>query len=353
MTRIQSKGYLAWIDDLKHRYRATQIKAAIAVNSSLIEFYWNLGRDIFERSASFGLGNDLYRRLSADLKADFPQSGGFSAQNLKYCLYFYRLYAFSSSQQLVDSAELNRLISDLVRVPWGHHVQIVDKCKGNREKAIFYVRRTIQNGWSRNTLLAWIDSDLYASEAKAQTNFALTMPSDDCDLARQLVRDPQVFEVFGLAAEHRESELKTAIVANIERTLLSLGRGVAFVGREYPVEVGGETKYIDLLFYIIPLHRYLVMEVKTSRYEPADLGQLCGYLVMAKNVLNTSEDKPPIGLLVCRDHNRVLAKYQLEAMDLPMGITNYELKKMLPSADQWKQCFIAAENQVLKGSTEK
>jgi predicted nuclease of restriction endonuclease-like (RecB) superfamily len=234
----------------------------------------------------------------------------------------------------------------LVLVPWGHHVQIIDKCKGDRDKALFYVRRTIRNGWSRSVLLNWLSTDLYEREGAAQTNFALTLPAADCDLARQLVKDPQVFEVFGLAEEHREADLKAAIVANIERTLLSLGRGVAFLGREYPVEIGGETKSIDLLFYIVPLHRYLVMEVKTTKYEPADLGQLSGYLAMAESVLNVPGDNPPVGILVCKEHNRVLAKIHLEKLGLPMGVTDYQIKRLLPTQAQLAKCYADAEAQM-------
>ena len=283
---------------------------------------------------------------------------GWSPRNLKYMLNFYELYAYrqqlvadkrnnaaSNRQQLVADKEMRELAADLICVPWGHHIQILTKCK-SRDQAIFYVRRTIQNGWSRNTLLNWLSTDLYEREGKGQTNFALTMPSDDCDLAQQLVKDPQVFEVFGLREQCNEAELKDAIVANIEKTLLSLGKGVAFLGREYPVEIGGETKNIDLLFYIIPLHRYLVMEVKTGKYEPADLGQLSGYMVMAKHVLNTPEDNPPVGMLVCKDHNRVLAKLHLEELGLPMGITDYELKKVLPTQAQLAKCYADAEAQI-------
>ena len=222
---------------------------------------------------------------------------------------------------------------------------IIDKCHTCSARAYFYVLRTIQNGWSRNSLLNWLSTELYEREGNGQTNFALTMPSDDCDLAQQLVKDPQVFEVFGLHEQYNEAELKSAIVANIERTLLSLGRLVSFVGKEYPVEIGGETKNIDLLFYIIQLHRYLVMEVKTGKYEPADLGQLSGYMVMAKHVLNTPEDNPPVGMLVCKDHNRVLAKLHLEELGLPMGITDYELKKVLPTQAQLAKCYADAEAQ--------
>lgn len=379
--RIPSgKSYAAWIANLKKRWRATQVKAAVAVNSALIEFYWDLGRDIAERYPDSRLGNEFYRQMSLDLKDGNPDATGLSPQTLKYCGYFYRLYAIPGGgqqvvdlpvpargqqvvdpekkpqgvtkairpnrQRLVGDADSGQLLAQLVLVPWGHHVQIIDKCKGDRDKALFYVRRTIQNGWSRSVLLNWLSTDLYENEGRAQTNFALTLPSADSDLARQLVRDPQVFEVFGLREQHDETQLKAAIAANIERTLLSLGRGVGFLGREYPVEIGGETKYIDLLFYVVPLHRYLVMEVKTTKYEPADLGQLSGYLAMAESVLNTPGDNPPIGVLVCKEHNRVLAKIHLEKLGLPMGITDYQVKRLLPTPAQLAKCYADAEAQL-------
>ena len=370
-------AYAAWIADLKKRWRATQIKAAVAVNSALIEFYWNLGRDIAEDFAEeSGYGSRFFEKVSRDMKAEFPGDSGFSTRNVRYCLSFYKLYASprivqqavaKSSpkrranaivQQAVASfpghprqrpaaaSHLCQFVEQLGLVPWGHHVQIIDKCKGDRDKALFYVRRTIRNGWSRSSLLNWLSTDLYESEGKAQTNFALTLPTDESDLARQLVHDPQVFEVFGLREQYDETQLKAAIAANIERTLLSLGRGVSFLGREYPVEIGGETKKIDLLFYVVPLHRYLVMEVKTTKYEPADLGQLSGYLAMAESVLNTPGDNPPIGVLVCKEHNRVLAKIHLEKLGLPMGITDYQIKRLLPSPAQLAKCYADAEAQV-------
>ena len=368
------KSYAAWIADLKHRYRATQIKAAVAVNTALIEFYWNLGKDIAEKFAEEArYGSRFFEKVSFDMRAEFPNDSGFSPRNIRYCQDFYCLYsavqilqqvvakstsskrrtskmqqvvAKSNCPQVMDEEIIQQLVGNLIRVPWGHHCTIIDKCKGDRDKALFYVRRTIQNGWSRNSLLNWLSTDLYEREGKAQTNFELTMPSDDCDLARQIVKDPQNFEVFGLKEKYSETELKAAIVANIESTLLSFGKGVAFLGREYPVEVGGETKNIDLLFYIVPLHRYLVVEVKTGKYEPADLGQLSGYMAMAKHVLNTPGDNQPVGLLICKEHNRVLAKYHLEELGLPMGVTDYELKKILPSKAQLAKCVTDAERQV-------
>ena len=377
------RGYASWIGELKRRYRATQIKAAVAVNSALIEFYWNLGKDISEKYPGKKRDAKFFYKLSMDLQRAIPDATGLSVSNIKYARYFFELYSVISYRpQIADDKKLSQsyrpqavddngrdaclpqvmadnepivqqVVEQLVQVPWGHHRTIIDKCKGDRDKALFYVRRTIQSGWSRNVLLNWLSTDLYEREGKAQTNFALTMPSDDCDLARQLVKDPQVFEVFGLKEQHDEAELKTAIVANIERTLLSLGRLVSFVGREYPIEIGGETKNIDLLFYVIPLHRYLVMEVKTTKYEPADLGQLSGYLVMAEQCLNTPEDNPPIGVLVCKEHNRVLAKFHLEKLGLPMGITDYQIKKLLPTQAQLAKCYTDAERQIAAAKKEK
>ena len=389
-TKSAPVRYASWIADLKKRWRATQIKAAVAVNSALIEVYWDLGRDIAEDFAEEArYGSRFFEKVSRDMKAEFPSDSGFSTRNVRYCLSFYKLYASppilqqtvakSSSlkrknailpqvvaksnrsgcateklPQVVaksmlsgsDKTSLPQLVEQLICVPWGHHRTIIDKCKGDRDKALFYIHRTIQNGWSRSSLLNWLSTDLYESEGKAQTNFALTMPSTESDLARQLVHDPQVFEVFGLREQYDETQLKAAIAANIERTLLSLGRGVSFLGREYPVEIGGETKFIDLLFYVVPLHRYLVMEVKTTKYEPADLGQLSGYLAMAESVLNTPGDNPPIGVLVCKEHNRVLAKIHLEKLGLPMGITDYQIKRLLPTPAQLAKCYADAEAQL-------
>ena len=373
-----AQSYIAWIADLKRRYRATQIKAAIAVISALIEFYWNLGKDISEKYPGKKRDAHFFHKLSADLQHAIPEATGLSVSNIKYARYFFELYSEIPYRpqvaddkaairchrpQLVDGNGhgacppqivadgrpiVQQVVAQLVCVPWGHHRTIIDKCKGDCEKALFYVRRTIQSGWSRNVLLNWISTNRYEREGKAQTNFELTMPSQECDLARQLVKDPQNFEVFGLGEEYSETELKSAIVANIEAALLSFGKGIAFLGREYPVEIGGETKNIDLLFYIVPLHRYLVVEVKTGKYEPADLGQLSGYIVMAKHVLNTPGDNQPVGLLICKEHNRVLAKYHLEELGMPMGITDYELKKVLPTQAQLAKCVADAERKIAK-----
>ena len=360
LSTLDTSEYRAWIGELKKRYRATQIKAAVAVNSAMIEFYWNLGKDISEKYPGKVRDAEFFKRLSNDLRLTIPNATGSSITNIKYARYFFELYVDESYRpqvvddkvnggyrpQLVDFEEtrpicetssngiLQQLVAKLFQVPWGHHRYIIDKCKGNRDKALFYVQRTIQHGWSRNVLLNWLSTDLYEREGRAQTNFAVTMPSNECDLAEQLVKDPQVFEVLGLNKEYEEKDFKKALVASIEKTILAFGRGVAFMGSEYPVELGGEEKLIDLLFYVVPLHRYLIVEVKTGKFEPADLGQLLGYKVMVKHALNTPEDHDPIGLLICRDHNRILAQYMMDELKTPLGITDYELHRILPPVEK-------------------
>lgn len=385
---IETQEYRNWIADLKRRYRATQVKAAVAVNSALIEYYWGLGRDISEKYSEFTkseiYGKQFFQRLSADLKDAMPGVAGHSTQNLRYCLNFYELYASTGIfQQLVGKSDgeilqqpvgkspvcangvklhertavcadniLPQVVAKLVLVPWGHHVVLIDKCKGNCEKAWFYVCRTNEHGWSRDMLLNMLSTDLYEREGKAQTNFELTLPKPESDLAVQLVKDPQVFEVLGLEKEYQEADLKKALVTSIEKTILSFGRGVAFMGSEYPVELGGEEKLIDLLFYVVPLHRYLIVEVKTGKFEPADLGQLLGYKVMVKHSLNTPGDHEPIGLLICRDHNRILAQYMMDELKTPLGITDYEINRILPPVEKLQSALEALPDAKKEDATE-
>lgn len=328
--------YHCWIADLKKRYRAVQVKAAVSVNVALIEYYWNLGKDISERHKELSsLTSDFYLQISADLQRELPDVAGFSPQNIRYCKRFYELYAsFSTFQQLVECGkkmEKAHFLSDkLFCIPWGHHCVIIDKSKGDCDKALFYVNRTLSQGWSRSVLLNMIGTDLYEREGRSQSNFSRTMIPADSDLARQITKDPYVFAVQGLTEPYREKELKAAICANIEHLLLQMGKGVSFLGREYRLEVGGEELFIDLLFYVIPLRRYLVMEVKIDKFTSADFGQLQGYVSAVNRQLNVQGDNPAIGLLVCREHNRVLAQYLMDDVPTPLAISDYELLRILP-----------------------
>lgn len=354
---VKGDAYFAWIGELKKRYRATQIKAAVSVNAALLEFYWELGRDISLRYPGKKRDARFFQTLSADLQIALPDVKGLSPTNIKYSRYFYELYAAKDCRlQLVDDNggdrapgngvagvvayrpqvaddgnDLPPVVSNvLVRVPWGHHRIIIDKCGGDAAKALFYVRKTVENGWSRNVLGIEIAGDLYGRAGKAVTNFALTMPKPDSDLAQQLTKDPYVFEVQGLAEEYRETELTRAMCDNIVRLLNAMGKGFAFVGREVEVELAGEEYRIDLLFYVIPLHRYFVVEVKNTGFRPEHLGQLQGYVAACDMALNTPQENPAIGLLVCRGKNAPLAQYLLGKIDMPIGVSDYELLRKVP-----------------------
>ena len=354
---VKGDAYFAWIGELKKRYRATQIKAAVSVNAALLEFYWELGRDISLRYPGKKRDARFFQTLSANLQVALPDVKGLSPTNIKYSRYFYELYAAKDCRpQLVDDNggdrtpgngvagvvayrpqvaddgnDLPPVVSNvLVRVPWGHHRIIIDKCGGDAAKALFYVRKTVENGWSRNVLGIEIAGDLYGRAGKAVTNFALTMPKPDSDLAQQLTKDPYVFEVQGLAEEYRETELTRAMCDNIVRLLNAMGKGFAFVGREVEVELAGEEYRIDLLFYVIPLHRYFVVEVKNTGFRPEHLGQLQGYVAACDMALNTPQENPAIGLLVCRGKNAPLAQYLLGKIDMPIGVSDYELLRKVP-----------------------
>ena len=348
--------YFSWIGELKKRYHATQIKAAISVNTALLEFYWNLGKDISDKYPGKKRDIGFYKALSTDLKVAIPDAKGLSSTNIKYTRYFFELYAGKSyrpqlvddnknMQQVIDSKHIapyfQQLADDnsnepqllqslLVRVPWGHHRIIIDKCSNDVEKALFYLRKTVENGWSRNILAIEIDGDLYSRQGKAVTNFTLTMPNADSDLAQQLTKDPYIFDVQGLAEQYHETELTKAMCDNIVRLLNSMGKGFAFVGREYVVDMDGEEYRIDLLFYLIPMHRYFVVEVKNKNFKPEFLGQLQGYVAACDMKLNTPQENPAIGLLVCRGKNMPLAKYLLSKIDMPIGVSDYELMNKIP-----------------------
>ena len=320
--------YVKWLSELKKRYRQKQLTAAVQVNKAILEFYWELGRDISERQPENSYGSCFYRKLSSDLQRELPDAKGFSPTNLKYCRYFYELYSLpgSNRQQLVDDLTLEELFS----IPWGHHVQIISKCDGNSSKAVFYVRRTLKFNWSRSILMNFLGTNLYEREGKAVSNFKASLPVPQGDLAQEITRDPYCFNFLTLENDYHEKELKEALISNITRFLLELGSGFAYMGKEYRLEVGGSDQLLDLLFYNVNLRCYIVIEVKTDDFKPGDLGQLGTYVVAVNHILKTPEDNPTIGLLICKSKNNVLAKYALESSNVPIGVSEYELSRLYP-----------------------
>ena len=315
--------YKSWISELKTRYKQAQIKASVAVNGELLKFYFELGKDISEKQFTNSYGSAFYKTLSTDLNAEFPDAKGFSPTNLKYAFYFYDLYKeeVQNRQQLVD---------DLYRIPWGHHVQIIGKCKNDSKKALFYIDQIIKNNWSRNVLLNFIDSNLYERQGKAVTNFSQKLPVPAGDLAQQITKDPYSFDFLSLRTDYDEKELKDALIGNIEKFLLELGKGFAYMGREYRLEVGSTEQFLDMLFYNTNLRCYIVIEVKTGKFEPYFIGQLGTYVAAVNHILKTEHDNPTLGILICKDKDNILAKYSLESSAEPLAVSEYELAKLYP-----------------------
>ena len=321
------KEYLNWLSAVKARYQQQQIKAATHVNRALLEFYWELGRDIVERKLENVYGSGFFSKLSNDLKENLDNPKGFSENNLRYMRSFYSLYSpvVQKLQQLVgDSVEA------LFSIPWGHHVQIINRCSGDVNKALFYVRKTAEFNWSRSVLMNFLDTGLYEREGKAVSNFQAALPLPQGDLAQEITKDPYNFNFLTLEENYKEKDLKKALLANITKFLLELGNGFAYMGREYRLNVGTTEQFLDLLFYNVNLRCYIVIEVKTSDFAPADLGQLGTYVVAVNHILKKADDNPTLGLLICKSKDNILAQYALESSNVPIGVSEYELAQLYP-----------------------
>lgn len=325
---IIDKDYTRWVEDLSVRYRQSQIKAAVRVNRELLKYYWELGRDIEEMHVEERWGQSVIKNLSVDLQLKNPNSTGLSRTNIYYAKKFYLLY----SQHLkVVPQTVGQLKEMLFSIPWGHHRYLIDRYGTEPEKAFFYVKKTMKEGWSRDVLLNFMDSGLYEREGKALTNFTRTLPDEASDLAQELTKDPYNFAFTGITKPYNEQILKDALLANISQFLLELGTGFAYVGKEYRLQIGQKEKFIDLLFYNINLSCYVVIEVKIGEFDFQDLGQLSGYVVACNHILKKEgRDNPTIGLLICRQKDSLLAQYALEGSNLPLGISEYELSKLYP-----------------------
>lgn len=351
---LLDKDYSRWISELSSRYRRSQIKAAVKVNEEMLRFYWELGMDIVEMHIEERWGDNVIKTLSADLQREIPDAHCFSRTNLYYIRNFYLLYSQYTTiipqiegqfvpqsegqilQQSVATSEshsqfIDRFFADLFSVPWGHHKLLMDKCQNNPQKAFFFVHQTVQNGWSRNMLLNFLDTDLYERQGKALTNFEHTLPDETSDLAQELTKDPYDFAFTGITGRYNESLLKDKLLNNITQFLVELGTGFAYVGKEYRLQVGEREQFIDLLFYNLNLSCYVVIEVKVGKFEFADVGQLGGYVVSCNHILRKEgRDNPTIGLLICKEKDRIQAQYALESSSQPLGISEYELEKFYP-----------------------
>ena len=349
--------YKHWIQSLSKRYRRSQIKAAVKVNHEMLAYYWQLGRDIVQLNAEQRWGSGFMRSLSQDLKQELPDATGLTERNLYYCKKFYLLYNQEDiilPQVVAESGDANekqnvpqvveksqdeilpqvgaKINAMLSAVPWGHHRYIMDKCGEDTARALFYVRQTVENGWSRAMLLNWLDSNLYERQGKALTNFSATLPEETSDLAREITKDPYDFGFAGITGKYNEKTMKAALLTNMTQFLVELGTGFAYVGREYRLKIGETENLIDLLFYNLTLRCYVAIEVKIGEFDARDIGQLGTYVTAVNHILRDPEkDNPTIGLLVCKRKDNTLAQYALESSSQPLGISEYELQKLYPA----------------------
>lgn len=328
---ILDKDYSDWVSELSKRYRASQIRASISVNEELLKFYWTLGHDIVERQDENKYGKGFFNMLSRDLKVTLPEAQGFSPKNLYYIRRFYLMY----------SEKFPQVEGNLFKLPWGHHKLLIDKYFKEPEVALFYVRETIKHGWSRVILDHMLDTNLHLRHSQAITNFKSQLPEATSELAQEITKDPYIFDFTNLSQPYRERELKEELLKNVTKFLLELGEGFAFVGKEYRLDVGKTEQFTDLLFYHLRLRCYVVIEVKVTKFEPGFLGQLGTYVTAVNHILKTEQDNPTIGLLVCKTKDDILAQYSLEGYNLPMGISQYQLDKLLP--DNFKSTLPSIE----------
>lgn len=337
--------YRRWIEDVSKRFRQGQLKAAVKVNDEMLRFYYSVGRDISSMIKDAKYGSGFYKAVSSDLMETFPDVHSFSVTNLKYMRYFFELYNgllenFSKNQNRQQAAD--DFGNDAIfNIPWGHQMLLISKCKNNPEKALFYVKKTMENNWSRAVLLNFLDTNLYERQGKAVTNFSKTLPAAESDLAQEMTKDPYNFDFLTIREKHDEKELKDALMDNITKFLLEMGHGFAFVGREVRLEIGETENFLDMLFYNIRLHCYVVVEVKVKEFDARDMGQLGTYMVAVNHQLKGEKDSPTLGLIICKSKDNVKAEYALEASTQPMGISEYDINTFMP--DEYKSSLPTIE----------
>lgn len=316
---IDLESYSALVGELKQRIADARLRAALSVNRELVLLYWSIGRDILSRQDREGWGTKVIDRLSADLARAFPEMTGLSARNLKY------MRAFAEAWP--DSEFVQQVVALL---PWGHNVRLLDAIKAPAERT-WYARQAIEHGWSRNVLVHQIASGLFARQGSALTNFSRTLPAPQSELAQQILKDPYTFDFLSLGPEMLERDLERGLIEHLRALILELGKGFAFVGSQYHLEVGGQDYYLDLLFYHLRLRCFVVIELKIEDFKPEFAGKMNFYLSAVDDQLRHKDDQPTIGIILCKGRNEVIVEYALRDSSKPMGVAQYQLSPALPA----------------------
>jgi predicted nuclease of restriction endonuclease-like (RecB) superfamily len=316
--RIISKDYSEFLEDIKVRVMTVQRQAVRHVNTELMLLYYHIGTEIIKAQRVKGWGAKIIDQLSRDLKSGFPNMKGFSAQNLKYMRRLAEEYErIEIGQQLVD------------QLPWGHIVTLLYQVADKRDR-FFYIENVIEHGWSRSHLIIQIENRLHMRQGKAITNFAHKLPVSQSEKANNLLKDPYLFDFLSLSEEAHEREVEKALIQHMEKFLLELGAGFAFMGRQYNIAVGGQDFFLDLLFYHVKLRCFVVIELKDKEFKPEYAGKMNFYLSAVDDLLKHPDDQPSIGLILCKTKNNVLAEYTLRDMNKPIGLAEYRLTEALP-----------------------
>lgn len=351
MSTIQiTAEYRTWFKTIKDRISSSRIKASLSVNHELIALYWFLGSQIEEKQKMASWGSGFIDQFSKDLKEEFPDATGFSQKNLRYCRAFYHFYSEpeiwqqavakfendpnnQNRQQFVaknEQLDISKVISRITgQIPWGHNIHVFTKAK-SFDEALFYIQGTVENGWSRDILALQIKSDLFRRQGKSTTNFSKTLPAPNSDLAQQTLKDPYTFDFLTMTQPYNERDIEKQLLNHITKFLLELGKGFAFIGSQYHLEVGESDYYLDLLFYHISLRCYVVVELKNTRFIPEYAGKLNFYLSAVDSILKSENDNPTIGILLCREKNKIETEFALRDINKPMGVSDYTLTEILP-----------------------
>jgi len=333
--------YASLLQEIKQRISEAQTRAMLAINTELIRLYWDIGRMIDQRQQQEGWSAGVIPKLALDLKNDLPEVKGFSERNLGRMVAFFRAYPdanailpqavakIDESEQSVQARTKITAADLLWQIPWGHHALLLEKIK---EMSIrqWYMQQTIVQGWSRNILALMIDARLHERQGQSTNNFATHLPAPQSDLVQQMLKDPYLFDFLTLEEPFHERELETGLIRHLEKFLLELGQGFAFVGRQYLVSVGDDDFYIDLLFYHLRLRCFVVIDLKRGKFKPEYAGKINFYCNVVDDHLRHSSDQPTIGLILCQEKNAVVAEYALRGMNKPIGVSEYELTRALP-----------------------
>lgn len=361
---LADKEYLEWLKELKARYRQSQAKAAVRVNSAVLEYYWSLGRDIIQRKAESKWGSGFFNQLSLDMRAMFPDEKGFSSANLRYMKRWFEFYyqgfanihqvgeeivqrpveeiGMANRQQPAD--EIGRQTGDVIVqqvveelempntfgiIPWGHHIHIFTKSQ-TLDEALFYIHKVATEGWSRALLEHHIGAHLYQSQGSAITNFEATLPVSQIEEARQLLKKEYDLSFITVEAVKEEKDLENALAKNVTEFLLELGQGFAYLGRQKELRIDEETVFFpDLLFYHIPQRRYVIIELKAVKFMPEFAGKLNFYVTAADKLLRGKDDNPSVGLLICKTAKKTIVEWSLQDIQKPLGVATYQLQEVV------------------------